>query len=65
MSDAKDNIAGAEEAKVHQDAPIKLAAEQWAGLRRVPDKLPTVALLILVVEVCQSRDALDSVGARV
>ncbi|KAF4918709.1 putative peptide transporter ptr2 [Colletotrichum viniferum] len=51
MSDAKDNIAGAEEAKVHQDAPIKLAAEQWAGLRRVPDKLPTVALLILVVEL--------------
>ncbi|KAJ0270205.1 hypothetical protein COL940_011865, partial [Colletotrichum noveboracense] len=51
MSDAKDNIAGAEEAKVHPDAPIKLAAEQWAGLRRVPDKLPTVALLILVVEL--------------
>ncbi|KAI8300828.1 putative peptide transporter ptr2 [Colletotrichum sp. SAR11_240] len=51
MSDAKDNIAGAEEAQVHPDAPVKLAAEQWAGLRRVPDKLPTVALLILVVEL--------------
>ncbi|KAE9567135.1 hypothetical protein CGMCC3_g16730 [Colletotrichum fructicola] len=51
MGDTKDNIAGAEEAQVHPDAPVKLAAEQWAGLRRVPDKLPTVALLILVVEL--------------
>jgi POT family proton-dependent oligopeptide transporter len=26
----------------------------YAGLRRVPDKFPPVALLILVVEVCYS-----------
>jgi POT family proton-dependent oligopeptide transporter len=25
--------------------------EQWRGLRRVPDKLPKIALLILAVEV--------------
>lgn len=25
---------------------------RWQGLRRVPDKLPKVALLILAVEVC-------------
>jgi POT family proton-dependent oligopeptide transporter len=25
---------------------------RWQGLRRVPDKLPRVALLILAVEVC-------------
>lgn len=25
--------------------------EQWQGLRRVPDKLPKIALLILAVEV--------------
>lgn len=50
MSDTKD-ITGLEEAQVHQDAPSKPSAPQWHGLRRVPDKLPTVAILILVVEV--------------
>lgn len=55
MNDTKDNIAGLEEAQVHPEAPVKPSPQQWAGLRRVPDKLPTVALLILVVEVRSSR----------
>ena len=33
------------------DADKKAEAPHWQGLRRVPDKLPLVALLILVVEV--------------
>ncbi|GKT71189.1 peptide transporter PTR2-A [Colletotrichum tofieldiae] len=51
MNDAKDNIAGPEEAQIHPDALVKPSASQWESLRRVPDKLPTVALLILVVEL--------------
>ncbi|OAL45536.1 POT family protein [Pyrenochaeta sp. DS3sAY3a] len=30
---------------------VPIAESEWAGLRRVPDKLPMVALLILVVEL--------------
>jgi POT family proton-dependent oligopeptide transporter len=30
---------------------VPMAESEWAGLRRVPDKLPMVALLILVVEL--------------
>lgn len=30
---------------------IRVATSEWENLRRVPDKLPMVALLILVVEV--------------
>ncbi|KAK2049495.1 POT family protein [Colletotrichum somersetense] len=51
MNDTKDTIAGPEEAQVYPDAPVKPSASQWANLRRVPDKLPTIALLILVVEL--------------
>ncbi|TEA11246.1 putative peptide transporter ptr2 [Colletotrichum sidae] len=51
MSDTKDNITGPEEAQVLPEATVKATNPQWAGLRRVPDKLPTVALLILVVEL--------------
>ncbi|TQN64063.1 putative peptide transporter ptr2, partial [Colletotrichum shisoi] len=48
--DAKDNISRLDGAQVHPDAPVKPPSPQWEGLRRVPDKLPAVALLILVVE---------------
>ncbi|KAF4780903.1 putative POT family protein [Colletotrichum scovillei] len=51
MTDAKDSITSPEEAQVQPDGPLKLPAQQWQGLRRVPDKLPAVALLILVVEL--------------
>lgn len=30
----------------------KTETRQWEGLRRVPDKLPKLALLILAVEAC-------------
>lgn len=33
------------------EAETKPTTPHWQGLRRVPDKLPKVALLILVVEV--------------
>lgn len=33
------------------EAESKDTTPHWQGLRRVPDKLPWVALLILVVEV--------------
>ncbi|WQF86475.1 Putative proton-dependent oligopeptide transporter family, PTR2 family proton/oligopeptide symporter [Colletotrichum destructivum] len=49
--DTKDNISRLDEAQVHPDAPVKPPSPQWEGLRRVPDKLPAVALLILVVEL--------------
>lgn len=29
-----------------------VADSEWASFRRVPDKLPKIALLILAVEVC-------------
>lgn len=51
MTDVKDSITSPEDAQVQPDGPLKLPAQQWQGLRRVPDKLPAVALLILVVEV--------------
>ncbi|KAK1724381.1 hypothetical protein CaCOL14_010581 [Colletotrichum acutatum] len=51
MTDAKDRITSPEEAQVQPDGPLKLPAQQWQDLRRVPDKLPAVALLILVVEL--------------
>ncbi|OHW98012.1 POT family protein [Colletotrichum incanum] len=51
MNDTKDNITGPEEGQIHPVALVKPSASQWDGLRRVPDKLPTVALLILVVEL--------------
>lgn len=31
----------------------RVTEADWTDLRRVPDKLPMIALLILVVEVCQ------------
>ncbi|GKT49480.1 peptide transporter PTR2 [Colletotrichum spaethianum] len=51
MEDTKYNTTGPEEAQVQPEAPAKPPTSQWEGLRRVPDKLPTVALLILVVEL--------------
>ncbi|KAL0933971.1 peptide transporter ptr2-like protein 1 [Colletotrichum truncatum] len=51
MGSQKDNITSPEEAPVPPDPSIKGVAPSWAGLRRVPDKLPTIALLILVVEL--------------
>lgn len=33
------------------EAEKKSAATQWQGLRRIPDKMPKVAFLILIVEV--------------
>lgn len=33
------------------DDKVLATESEWANLRRIPDKLPMVALLILVVEV--------------
>ncbi|GJD01136.1 POT family protein [Colletotrichum higginsianum] len=53
--DTKDNISRLDAAQVHPDTPVKPPSPQWEGLRRVPDKLPAVALLILVVETTCKR----------
>jgi hypothetical protein len=49
------SVADIEGQKPHDDSYTiqrqQKDASEWAGLRRVPDKLPIVALLILVVEV--------------
>lgn len=41
------------------------ASDPTHGLRRVPDKMPVVALLILIVEVSQSQQSCRISGGRI
>lgn len=45
---ADDRRANSEDLDLKDQVPI----DPFAGLRRIPDKFPSIALLILVVEVC-------------
>ena len=62
MEAKKDTINNAPEvASVAEHPDSKNNCSELSGLRRVPDKLPLVALLILVVEVRNSQSTIKRV----